>query len=67
MEGVAWFVALDLQSKEAKMFEQTAATVDLSSFAWIDDRTFEANILCGDRPECTESPFRGNISTLFAQ
>lgn len=67
MEGVSWFVALDLQSKEAKMFEETPATADLSSFAWIDDRTFDVDLLCGDRAGCTELPFRGNISTLFNQ
>ncbi|MBD1913159.1 MULTISPECIES: hypothetical protein [unclassified Leptolyngbya] len=67
MEGVSWFVALDLQTGESKMFEQTAATVDLSSFKWIDHRSFEANLSCQDGATCTEPPFRGNISTLFSQ
>ncbi|MBD2088352.1 hypothetical protein H6F67_00480 [Microcoleus sp. FACHB-1515] len=67
MEGVSWFVALDLQTGESKMFEQTAATADLSSFKWIDDRTFEANLLCREGTTCTEPSFRGNISTLFTQ
>ncbi|MBD0342512.1 MAG: hypothetical protein ICV61_17015 [Microcoleus sp. Co-bin12] len=35
----------------------------MSSFTWLDDRTFQANIVCGDRADCTEAPFRGNIST----
>jgi hypothetical protein len=67
MEGVSWFVALDLQAGKSKMFEQTAATADLSSFKWIDNRTFKANLLCQDGANCTEPPFRGNISTLFSQ
>ena len=67
MEGVTFFVVLDLQTGESKMFEQTSATADLSSFKWIDDRTFQANISCSDLANCTEQPFRGNITTLFAQ
>lgn len=47
------------------MFEHTAATADLASFKWIDDRTFVANVLCGDRTNCTKLQFRGNISQLF--
>lgn len=67
MEGVSWFVVLDLQTGESKMFDQTSATANLSSFTWLDDRTFQANVSCLDRANCTESPFRGNISTLFTQ
>lgn len=76
MEGVSWFVALDLQTKESKMFEQTSVSADLSSFKWTGgscgvarcaNRTFEANLICSDGTNCTEPPFRGNISTLFAQ
>lgn len=67
MEGVSWFVALDLQTKESKMFEQTAATADLSSFKWTGDRTFEANLACSEGTNCTDPLFRGNISTLFTQ
>ncbi|MBD3884014.1 hypothetical protein IFO70_19870 [Phormidium tenue FACHB-886] len=67
MEGVTWFVALDLQSGESKLFEQTSATADLSSFTWVDDRTFQANTFCDDRANCTDSPFRGSISALFSQ
>jgi hypothetical protein len=67
MEGVSWFVALDLQTQESRMFEQTTATADLSSFKWIDNRTFEANVFCGEGANCTGQPFRGNISTLFTQ
>ena len=66
-EGITFFVALDLQTRESKMFEQTSATADLSSFTWLDDRTFQAKIFCGDRADCTEAPFRGNIFTLFTQ
>ena len=66
-EGITFFVVLDLQTKESKIFEQTSATADLSSFRWIDDRTFTANIVCSNQPNCTESPFRGNISTLFTE
>lgn len=67
MEGVSWFVALDLQTRESKMFEQTAATADLSSFKWTGERTFEANLVCSEGTNCTNPPFRGNISTLFTQ
>ncbi|MEC4805872.1 MAG: hypothetical protein SAJ12_10815 [Jaaginema sp. PMC 1079.18] len=67
MESVTWFVALDLQTGESKMFEYTETTADLSSFQWIGDRTFEANLLCQDGATCTESSFRGNILTLFPQ
>lgn len=67
MEGVSWFVVLDVQTKETRMFEQTAETADLASFKWIDDRTFVANMLCGDRTDCPKSQFRGNISQLFTK
>jgi hypothetical protein len=67
MEGVTWFIVLDLQTGDSKQFDYTAAVADLSSFTWLDDRTFQANIVCGDRADCTEAPFRGNISTLFTQ
>lgn len=66
MEGVTFFVALDLQTRESKLFEQTSATADLSSFKWIDDRTFQINIFCSDSANCTQ-PFRGNITNLFTQ
>ncbi|MBD1909244.1 MULTISPECIES: hypothetical protein [unclassified Leptolyngbya] len=66
-EGITFFVALDLESRESKMFEQTSASADLSTFRWIDDRAFEAKILCDNQAPCTASPFRGNITTLFAQ
>lgn len=67
MEGVTWFVALDLQTRETKISEQTASVADLSSFSWIDDRTFQVNLVCGDRADCTTSQFRGDITALFAQ
>ncbi len=67
MESVTWFVGLDLQTGNSQLFDHTAATADLSSFTWVDDHTFQANIFCGDRADCTEAPFRGNISTLFTQ
>lgn len=67
MEGVTWFVALDLQTGESKLFDHTAAVADLSSFTWVSDRTFQANISCGDRANCTKSQFRGNIPTLFTK
>jgi hypothetical protein len=49
------------------MFEQTTATADLSSFKWTGDRTFEANLFCGEGTNCTQPLFRGNISALFTQ
>jgi len=67
MEDVTWFVVLDLQTGDSKQFDHTAAVADLSSFTWLDDRTFQASIVCGDRTDCTKSQFRANISTLFTQ
>jgi hypothetical protein len=67
MEGVTWFVVLDLQTGDSKLFDHTTAVADLSSFTWADDRTFRVNVSCLDRADCRESPFRGNISTLFTQ
>ncbi|MBD2082505.1 hypothetical protein [Leptolyngbya sp. FACHB-17] len=67
MEGVTWFVALDLQSQDAKMFQQTSAVADLSSFKWLDNRTFQANVSCGDRSDCVASPFWGDITKLFSK
>lgn len=67
MEDVTWFVVLNLQTGDSKLFDHTAAVADWSSFTWLDDHTFQANIVCGDRADCTEAPFRGNISTLFTQ
>lgn len=67
MEGVSWFVVLNLQTGESKLFEQTSATADLNSFKWIGDRTFQANILCGNQVNCTETLFRGDITTLFTE
>ena len=66
-EGVTFFVALDLQTSKSRMFEQTSATADLSSFRWIDNRTFQVNLVCGDQSNCTEPSFRGDITTLFNQ
>ncbi|MBD1916464.1 hypothetical protein NC974_09150 [Leptolyngbya sp. SLC-A1] len=65
MEGVTWFIALDLQTGESKMFDYTVAPADLSSFTWVSDRTFKANFLCD--AECAEPPFQGDITKLFAE
>ncbi|MBD2034037.1 hypothetical protein H6F76_03095 [Leptolyngbya sp. FACHB-321] len=67
MEGVSWFIVLDLQTRETKLFEQTSAVADLSSFRWLDNRTFQANISCDDRSDCTAAPFRGDITALFTK
>lgn len=65
MEGVTWFIVLDLQTGESKMFDYTPAPADLSSFSWVSDRTFQANFLCD--ADCAEPPFQGDITELFAQ
>lgn len=65
MEGVTWFIALDLQTGESKMFDYTAAPADLSSFTWMSDRTFEANLLCD--ADCAEPQFQGDITELFSR
>ncbi|MBD1846577.1 hypothetical protein H6F89_24770 [Cyanobacteria bacterium FACHB-63] len=49
------------------MFQQTSAVVDLSSFKWLNNRTFQANVACGDRSDCVASPFRGDITELFSK
>ncbi|MBD2075822.1 hypothetical protein H6F86_18375 [Phormidium sp. FACHB-592] len=67
MEGVSWFIVLDLQTREAKMFEQTSAVADLSSFRWLDNRTFQVDASCGDRSNCTAPPFRKDITALFTK
>lgn len=65
MEGVSWFIVLDLQTGESKMFDYTATPADLSSFTWVSDRTFQTTLLCTS--DCTEQQFQGDIAELFAQ
>lgn len=65
MEGVTWFIALDLQTGESEMFDYTSAPADLNSFTWLDDHTFQANILCNSA--CAEPRFQGDIAELFAR
>lgn len=67
LEGSTWFVVLDLQTQEGKMTEEITPVADLSSFRWLNDRTFEVKVSCGDRPDCTGSTFRGNITALFTR
>ncbi|MBD2260549.1 hypothetical protein [Pseudanabaena sp. FACHB-2040] len=65
MEGVTWFVALDLQTGDSQMFDQMLAAIDLSSFTWLSDRTLQVNVSCDS--DCAETQFQGDIAALFSQ
>lgn len=64
MEASTWFIAIDLQTGQSRQFDPIPAIVDLASFTWTGDRSFEVDVPC-DRSPCPQ--FRGEIETLFVQ
>ncbi|MBE9181327.1 hypothetical protein IQ268_22455 [Oculatella sp. LEGE 06141] len=62
-DGATWFVVVDLAAGESQLSEELPPNVEISSFEWIDDRTFHV-----DFRDCTtaECDFTGNVEDIFS-
>lgn len=69
LEGAIWFVVVDTQTGEAKLFAQQPAPANLEGFTWISDRVFEVPLQSCEGETCSDqpAPFQGDIATLFAE
>jgi hypothetical protein len=63
-DGASWFVAINAETGETALSEELPPNVDITSFNWVDDRTFHV-----DFRDCTTSTceFTGNVEEILQQ
>jgi hypothetical protein len=75
-DGAAWLYAIDLQTAEGRALEFGQHELDLSSFTWVDEGTFQIKVnelhqskaAADGGNETADAPFwfKGNLAALFA-
>lgn len=58
MEGASWLYVVDLETGESRNLGEMSANVDLESFTWTGDRTFQIQV--------DSTAFEGDIDSAFA-